>query len=915
MCARTCYNKVMKMKRKFPLALAALVTVGALSGIQIPLSARAESALPRSQELVTVDTDNAVLHLPESYEQYLPLVNPTYIAMSEEHIAIADNSTVYVYSKTADSYTRYDHTASDGLNTVSKIQFTDEGEMFFRDTGNRLYRYDFENNDKDIINNISCQTFLIHGDYLYIANETTTAGISGFSYVPVNEAELKLENVKPLSGDIFAFNPRMAFEDNTLYCIINNNTINAYDGTTHEFIGEISGKKLDKTREEVTNLQFVCAYGDELFYTVKGAGNPDNGLWRTDLNGNAVKVFAGDDYSTITSYHGKLYCIQGSVIRELKVKETSVEPTGYEIASNSSSTHRLSGAEETVRTKDLVAVADKGNKRISVYNREEKTYTTIACEDEGVPFTPEHIAIGKEEVEVKTNGDTVTRNKIAVSNGNKIYEYTFERHTTKPEENGAHKPVPYTASQSVTGLCYVYGKCYYITKNNGYGSLESSTGLYFDDRSPDVIASDIYGTIYVAFGNKIYSFTEEEFQTNKAEGTEVISLSDSADKAYVSLSVDYEGNIWYLKENGELYCNQQEAAKIDGGDFVYLKEDAEPKPDEPNYRYPVSFALSFEDDEIYFNFANYVVKTNAYTLEGLPSLNKITAGESKTKAFELRDPDNLFVTVPLGSVGFEIALDELKSGESDYFPYESYFRLEGETRRGVLLYEPQGEGYYVVALYNDELHTFTANLFNSTKNHLGPDADYFDEADETAFVSSDVSLCSAPCLYPAPEGERISTLADTLLKRGAKIKVLGYATGEDRVYAYVEVVDNERDVQKGYIPRSYLTKNDPMGVEQDHYLLGYLKGNAGIKLVSEDGKELEITEKTQAKLYKNEDGTYTAVVKKDGVVYKGTVGADDIFRGVTDSLRISLIVILSVLALVIIFGYVFLMFPRKKKKK
>ena len=922
MCARTCYNMDMKMKRTFPLALAAILTAGALSGIQIPLSARAEGVLPLSETApVIINEDNAELHLPESYEQYLPLVNPTYIAVHGDNIAIADGSSIYIYSETEEgkfAYTRYDHEPLNEPTPVSKIQFSDDGELYFRDAGNQLWHYDIktQTRDQDPLRDISCQTFLIHGEYLYFVTETPN-GPSFFYYVPMND--LQFSSRTTLKTESVASNPRMAYANDTLYCIINNGTVDAftYNGTTHIPAG---GSFLNSEDKVVDGLQFVCAYQNELFYTVKGEGADTDGIWRSALNGKAQLVYAGENFSAISAYGDKLYCVQGSSIREFTIKD-SVKPTGYEIASNSSSSHRLSGASETVRTKDLVAVADQGNKRISVYNRLENSYDTIACVDEsGVPFTPEHIAIGKEEVELKANGDIVTTNKIAVSNEKHIYEYTYERHSLKANENGAGEPVLHTAPQKIKGMSYVYGECYYITDYNGYGTLGNATTgeLHFASelKSPDAIASDVYGTVYVAFGNKIHSFSEEDFLTNGASGNELVTLSDQSDKAYVSLSVDYEGNVWHLNAEGELYCNNEKMASIDGGDFVYLKENID--PEEHNYHYPVSFALSFEDDEIYFNFENYVVKTNAYALEGLPSLNKITAGESKEKAFELADPDNLFVSVPAGSVGFEIALDELKTSESEYFPYESYFRLEGETRRGVLLYEPQGEGYYVVALYNSELRTFTANLFHSSKNQLvEPDEKHYepDEQQETAYVSSDISLLSAPCLFPAPKNELVSTLADIRIPRGTKIKVLGYAEGEDRVYAYVEVVDNAREVQKGYIPRSYLTKNDPSGVAKDSYVLGYLKGDAGIKLVSEDGTELEITERTQAKLYLNEDGTYTAVVVKDNVVYTGIVGADDIFRGTTDAVRISLIVILSVLALVIVFGYVFLMFPRRKKKK
>ena len=903
MCARSCYNNVMKLKKTFALTLSILTASGAIAGAKLSLSAFADGALQQAESLVVFDHESATLHLPDSYEQYLPLENPTYVAMNEDYIAIADNCTIYVYDKAAGEYTRYDHEPLANQPTaVSKIQFSDDGEMFFRDAGNQLWRYNFETHDrdKDPLRDISCQTFLIHGDYLYFVTETNS-GPSYFYYVPV--ADPQFSNRTELEKYSAASNPRMAYANDTLYCIINNNTVNAYDGNTHEFIG---GGRLDKSLPEVTNLQFVCAYGNEFFYTVKGAGNQNNGLWRTDFEGNAEHLVSGDDFSTITSYGGKLYSIQGKTVREMLVKENAVELTGYEIAIDSSSPHRLANATETVRTKELVVIADAGNKRLSIYDRAENRYTILPCMDGSNAYLPEHIALDKEEVEVKLNGDVVTRNKIAVSSGTKIYEYIFERHSLKPAEDGVGAPEAHVALQNVKGLCYVYGECYYITDYDGYGVLSNPTQseLHFSGvSSPDAITSDVYGAIYVAFGNKVYSFREEDFLKEGASGNLVCTLSSTSDKVYTSLSVDYEGNVWYLSKDGTLLCNNTVRARIDGNAFVYLNEE---------HDYPVSFALSFEDDEIYFNFKNYVVKTNAFALQSLPTLNKIVSGEAKSKAFALADTSNLFVEIPKDAVGFEIALDELKVQEGDYFPYERYFRIE-DTRRGALLYAPQEEsGYYVVALYNSDLRTFTANLFKKSRTTLSSVSDCFKQTDETAYVASDISLLTAPCLFPAPKGERISTLSDTLLARGTRIKVLGYAEGEDRAYAFVEV---EGEELKGFIPRSYLTKNDPLGVKQDDYILGYLKGGTGVVLKSANGNEIEITERTRAKLYLNEDGTSTAVVEIDGVTYSGIVKLDDIAHGETDALRISLIVILSVLALVIVFGYIFLMFPRKKKKK
>lgn len=900
--ARACYNMVMKLKKTTGLLLALFLSAGVATTLSAPISAYSAQA---EGEPLSISEENAELLLPTSYEQYLPLDNPAYIAMNDEYIAVADRFSMYVYDRGAAEYSVYHHIVGDVAAEVaiSKMQFTDEGELFFRDNLSNLYRYDFETGDSEIVDNMSCLTFLIQGKYMYMANESSTTKKVNFTYVPVDD--MRLGAVKPLTNtELDASNPRMAYENDTLYCVTDNNTVYAYDGKTHEYRGR---SELDRTMEQITNLQFVCAYGNEFYYTVNGTGNPKNGLYRTDKNGNAECIQKGDNFSTITSCGGKLYCIQGSCIRELAVNGNQVEFTGYEIAADSSSPHRLAGAGETVRTKNLVAACDKGNTRVSVYNRIDGTYTVIPCEADGTPFVPEHVAIDKEEQTIKKNGDIITTNRIAVSNGSNVYVYTLSQHSLNAQENGVTLTAVKDAKLSVADLCFVYGECYYVTEHNGYGCVGGTAEgeLHFSNAtSPTAIASDLYGTIYVAFTNRVLTFHESDFLSENAEGEELLTISGDANAAFVDLTVDYEGNVWYLTSDGKLFCNATQRAQIDGKDFVYLNEE---------HDYPVSFALSFEDDEVYFNFKNYVVKTNAYALSSLPTLNKIVAGEAKQKAFDLAKCDSLYVQIPNGTVGVRIDLGALKTTESEYFPYESYFRSESETpRRGVLLYEPESDsGCYIVALYDEARHSFTANLFKKSRCEITADEDYYTEEEDTAYITNDVSLCSAPCLFPAPYGERLSPLADTLLKRGDKLQVLGYAEGEDRVYAFVE---NEEGVQ-GFVPRSYLSKNNPLGTPTKDYKLGYLKGDAGVVLKSESGEEFAITEKTAVRLYANEDGTYTAILEKDGVTYSGIVASEAVFRGEANAMRISLIVILSVLALVIVACYAFLMFPKHKKKK
>lgn len=897
---------VMKLKQTFGLLLALTIAAGAASVADAALSVEAASAS------VAIDRENAELLLPDSYEEYLPLENPAYMAMSEHYIAVADGTLLYIYDRGDGAYTCYDAMVTTNNSVISKIQISNDERLFFS-AGISLFEYRFAENEATIVNNVSCNTFLVEGDYLYTSYIAANSQVSLKRYPlanPSRDHEMEITTVPNVSTY-----SKLTTWNGILYCVRNDRLLTAYD--TAQMApgknGQIGGMEFIDDNESISDIQRICAYNDYLYYSVDGDGAYPNGLWRTDFKGNADLILEGDGYSAITTYDGRLYCIKDASVMQLNVTEDGIESADYEIAASSSSPHRLANAVEAARTKELVVYADAGNRRISVYDRFNDGYTVIPCLDgSGEPFTPEHVAIDKEERRTEPNGDAVTANQIAVSSGKNVYVYTLERHSLYPEKNGVSNPVLHAVPQNVKGMSFVYGECYFITEYDGYGALGNgfTTELHFTGiNSPEAIASDIYGTIYVAFGNRIFSFTEEEFRKDHARGQELTSLSESTAKVYVSLTADYEGNVWYLTEDGRLYCNGEATAEIDGKDFVYLSEE---------HDYPVSFALSFEDDEIYFNFKNYVVKTKPYALDSLVSLNKITAGEAKTAAFAPADPDNLFVRIPAGSVGFEIDLDALKTGEGEYFPYERYSRETGATedalpRRGVLLYEPtEDDGYYVVALYEEDGNSFSAHLFKKSKNKLTPDENYFKEANETRYVTSDVSLCFAPCLYPAPAGERLSTLSDALLKRGDKLNVLGYAEGEDRAYAYVEVVSDEKAAKRGYVPRSYLTANDPLGIPDDVYTLGYLA--AGTTLRSAGGNELTATADMQVKLYENADGTYTAVVEKDGVVYTGTVTADDIMRGEPNALRISLIVILSVLALVIVTGYVFLMFPRKKKR-
>ncbi|MDE7158677.1 MAG: hypothetical protein K2N74_03795, partial [Clostridiales bacterium] len=116
-----------------------------------------------------------------------------------------------------------------------------------------------------------------------------------------------------------------------------------------------------------------------------------------------------------------------------------------------------------------------------------------------------------------------------------------------------------------------------------------------------------------------------------------------------------------------------------------------------------------------------------------------------------------------------------------------------------------------------------------------------------------------------------------------------------------------------YVPFSILTEINPLGEAPQKYVLGTLNDKGATVAFTNGDESITVESGTQIRLYANEDGTYRAAYEKDGKVYSAQLTQDMFERGETDALRISLIVILSVVAVLIIGVYVY-MLPRKKTR-
>lgn len=787
------------------------------------------------------------LFLPGTKEEYLPLENPTDMAMNGSYIAIADGDALYIFDRAAEKYERFSHA---GGASISKVQFTGNGRLFFSDQSARLYEYDFSRKQEVLQNNMPCSTFVIDGDMLYTAVVTNSGTL--FYAIPHSQGALSLERAQRLGEAITSTSsPRMFVYEGTVYCAVNS-YVHAYTYSRDEE-KYIYTSHLLAGNTPVTELTSVCVFENELYYSVNGSYSGD-GIYLTELNEKSKPMLLGKGFAALSACEGRLFAVESGAVRELKRDENGgLSYTGYEISASSASPHRLSGATETVRARDLLAIFDKGNARLVFYRFKENTFSSVPC------AAAELLA---------TDGDVV-----AVSNGQEISLY---------REGEAESFYTHAASARVTGIAVIGGVCYYSAENNVCGKAERGAAETVRKTPILALSGDLFGNLYAVDGSgKPARFSREEFFDKFSEGT---PLRFTLPSGFTSLRADFEGNLYYLLQ-GKLYKNGEEIAPLPGDGLVFLKEG--------ETRGAVSFALGFEDNELYVQYGNYMARMEA----DVSNLKQIAAGEVFDGLLRTPQKETLaFSEIPANVFGIGVDLTAIGK-ESEYFETTEYF--SGEGGRGVKLGETGR--YTLVALYHDHIYTPTLFLTADCTN-LTPD--WREQEPCTRYLSSEVGLYRFPCI-----GEGLEMLR---LERGRKVTVYaeipaGPDAGFD--FAYAELSDGTR----GYVPLGYLSESMPAPTEPERYFLAYLKANSdGVTFRSESGDTITVTERTKVRVYDLGDGRCFIRMEKDGVEYTGQATRSMLESGNPNALRISLIVFFCILALGIIAAYAILV-PKKKR--
>lgn len=711
---------------------------------------------------------SATLIAPSSYEQYLPLSAPSCVAVTESYTAIADEESIYVFDRAANLYRCYNHTAK-----VTQVQFDNANKLYFLDAATRLYTLNpssLEKTDTGFV----CSTFLIQDSDVYFTN--VSGGVS----------QIKKASLYDLTGTYVTIRegltstPVLGFSNGELYYT----TWDGVESTLRKYNPKTGGNASCATFP--SEFLSMAIHGNALSCVLR---NGEFGVYDLDQLSNGAHtsditpIFKTiGDYSSVSAYDGFIYLVDGTNVRQYSL--TSNGFTDYEIGASSDSPNRFHGAKEVCLWEDTLFIADNGNDRISVYDTENARFLQPIATD--VDFT--YLAAYDDTLLAATADTAILYDLSANNYGNVLTSYA-------------------TFNGNVQGVASVYGEYYLVTDKNQFLRLTEQNGAWSitatqktETKYPTALAADPYGTLYVACSNRLYAYTETEFLSSTALGTEV---SNTLPTKIDALRFDYRSNLYALDGN-VLY-----AYRFENDRFIqsatYDTQSEQVYGVTPS---ATSFALSIHENETYVLYGNdYLV---CRTDLALPTLKNIAVENVDDRIFTNDPVPFSAVTVQENALFVEFDFEALQN--ADYFPYVSYERTDTPV---TALQIGQTDVYNLLAVYDEQAKLYRTYLvYRSSCSPLSADAyqtTYPQNEQKTAYLTNAVSL------YKLPYMTKLLTLCD--LSRGAQVTVLGEITKLDRAYYCVSYTDENGATHIGYVPQAYVTptsgnvppNTDPVG--------------------------------------------------------------------------------------------------------
>lgn len=886
--------------------------------------------IPAAQKTVGVSAQSGNIELellmPETYEQYLELENPSDFAVNDNYIAVADkpasgNARIYIYDRSDPDagYRVYEHDTDATLSSLQLYENGGETHLYFVASGDILiYHIDLKTTDGTYTaenTQVPGSSFLIYGNYLYYS--TVTGGnvsvmqrsLNGFT---VNDVATPVTGIDTQGSGI---TPYFALGNDRLYFSVNN------------VIYSVEKRGTTATREQRWSIEHsiksFAVSGNDLFYSSIATPNQlfvHNGTDYNNITRNGENVQNVPTMHMVADADGTnstLYMICGNSIQ-------TYDPTGsafndYEIGKYSISDVRLGGRAEISAYGGRMVIADAANRRIGVYNSETNGYAWRS-----VDYAPGTAVAGKNSLLVADNA------------ADKIYIYEYDDFSTADNQVNLAAEKDFTIDGDLIDGAYSFGSYYLLTDGTAsYGAVvtETESGYEFTATSEigkyAQITADFLGNLYVmAHDGSVYPVSD--FLAGSVGG------SISALRGEVDLAADYAGNLYALTSDAVISDKGTPPIEypIDSALNSLVYSAGTPLPQ--------SFVFDVITGDCYLLGDGFIAKVSGIDAASLHNLSAEGVYDDLFTASPAADSaaSGMLITAPAGTVAVSLDTDSLKDSGRTTLNCGDYRRLESACT-GVVLSQC---GYGTIVLFHtgDETtspirHDYEICLLLNTDAGMLASGYFLTKGDGynytgPAAVSNNVGVYRFPAMRigtTADEGNTGNTYQTfgriAQLNRGQQVTLLGYIPDQsgalDSDYYFVSYTDTQGQTAYGYIPAAYIL-TDGGGTNGATEQISYrqLKRGESVTLYlggDPANSSITLSNREQLKVY---DGKYDS----EGRIYVEYTkimpdGTERIYGGYIDEnllyeatpAVIAVLVVVCVVAIAVILSVCYLIFRKQ----
>lgn len=528
------------------------------------------------------------LVLPKSNQEYLSLKSPSSISHSGEDFVVTDGSELYYYSKEFGAYQKFSHTynSESRLNEIEQASFGSDGNVYFTDTTNFLYRLNPKTGEI-VRTDVNCSTFALDGDDFYYA--TSSRG-----RVTIAKTDLSLQSVEILLQYAGTAAPALAAKEGRAYYAEKNvlRELNSGEGV------------LLPVEEDALIFSLSASESGFSFVTLDGALH-----FYDTLSPDSSQSVTGEYYA-VECVGEFAYAVNGSRVEQFTLADG--KKTTYEISAASPSEGRLTSGSDVCMVESELLIADSSTRCVTTLSEGNFSYFLA----EGIPY---EISADEESVLVNSGSSFSIYDK----KGNLLY---------------ASEPL--SGGETFVSSVNVYGVYYLITASNAFCKIErSDSGEYSFERvakslpsTAKELSSDLMGNVYCYFSNNSVSrFSESDFMDSSSIGASAGRFS----KEITSFRAAYDGTLYGLSGDSILTSEGDEYPLSYRSAVYGTSEKA------------VAFAFGSFEPTLYLLCPTYLTQTD---LIPIPNLNSISFGDAGEKIFEKESVPLSVVEVQKGSV-------------------------------------------------------------------------------------------------------------------------------------------------------------------------------------------------------------------------------------------------------------------------